>query len=89
MVESSNQLDMFRQQHAITKDITGHITDPDHGEIFFLNIMSALTEMPLHRDPGTTRSDTHFLVVISNRPTRCEAVAHPEAAIYCDFVGDI
>ncbi len=69
MVESGHQPDMLRQQHAIAKDVTGHITDTHHGEIRTLDIHAHFPEMALHRHPGATCGNAHFLVVVAGTAT--------------------
>ena len=45
--------------------------------------------MPLHGYPGSTGSNAHFFMVITNRTTGSKSIAHPETTGYRNFVGNI
>ena len=77
MIKRGNQADMFRQQHAITKYIAGHVTDAYYGKILLLNIDSQFTEMTLDRDPGSLGSNSHRFMVIAIATPRSEAITQP------------
>ena len=82
MVEGGDQADLLGQQHAVAKDVAGHIADTDHGERFGLDILAHLAEVTLDRFPGAAGGDAHFLVVISGRPARGECIAEPEVELF-------
>ena len=89
MVERGHQPDVGREQHAVAEDVTGHVADPDAGEVLALAVAAHLAEMPLHRLPGAAGGDAHRLVVVAGRPAGSECVAEPEAVVDRDAVGDV
>ena len=66
MVEGGDEADVRREQHAVTEDVTGHVTDADHADRI-VGIAAQPPEMVLDRFPGAARGDTHDLVVVARR----------------------
>ena len=89
VIKGCNQLNMLRQQHTITKYVARHIPDAHDSKIIGLNIDTALTEVTLHRHPGSACGDAHLLMVVTYRTAGRKTIAHPEAAIHSNFVSDI
>ena len=65
VVEGCQQLDMFRQQHTVTKHISAHVTNTNNAKVLGLNIYAYLMEMSLHGNPSATRSNAHTFVVVT------------------------
>jgi len=57
--EGAQQTYVSRQQHAIAKHITRHITDADDGKILRLGIQPKLAKVALDRLPGSPGRDPH------------------------------
>jgi len=89
VVESRHQFGVGRHQHAVAEDVTGHVADSHAGEVLGRRIDSEFTEVPSHRDPGTTRGDAHLLVVKAFRASRGEGIAQPVPSIDGDLIGQI
>src|SRR5579864_9201885 len=80
---------MPRLQHAVTKDIAGHVADPDNGEVGRLDVGAELAEVALDEFPGATRGDADRLVVVARRATRGKRVAEPEPVGNGDLVSGV
>ncbi len=65
VVERRDQLDLFREQHAVAEHVTAHIADADYRERILLRVHPQFMEMPFDRFPGPARRDRHPLVVIT------------------------
>ena len=65
VVEGCQQLDMFRQQHTVTKHISTHVTNTNNAKVLGLNIYAYLMKMSLHGNPSTTRGNTHAFMVVT------------------------
>ena len=89
MVERSHQADVFGQQHAVAENVAGHVTNTSAGEILGLRVAAQRPEMALHRFPRTTRGNAHALVVVTDRTTGRERIAHPETMGDGQAVGNI
>ena len=81
VVKSGNQSDVLRKQHAISKYVTTHVTNTNHGEILGLSVYTKLKEVTLNRFPSALGCNTHNLVVVTNRSTGGKRIAHPETTI--------
>src|SRR5690606_36704238 len=73
----------------IAEHVTAHVTDTYDGDRVLLHIHAQLAEMPLHRDPGAPGGDRHALVIVPHRATGGEGIAHPEAVVGRNTVGDV
>ncbi len=89
MIERADETDMFRQQHAVPKDVTRHVTAADNSEFLALRVTAHFAKMPFYRFPAAARGDTHFLVIVSSRAARSESVPKPVPLGQRDLVGDI
>ena len=89
VIESRHEFDVTREEHAISKDVTRHVTDPDHREIGGLGIDPHFAEVPLDRLPGPAGGDPHFLVVITDRTARGKGIIQPEAVFLGNTVRDV
>ncbi|CZR20536.1 Uncharacterised protein [Legionella pneumophila] len=69
MIKSTYEFDMPGQQHAISKDIPGHISYANHSEIIVLDISVQFIEMAFNRFPCPFSSNPHFFMIITNRAT--------------------
>ena len=65
VVKRRHHGEFFRQQHAVTEHVTGHVTDTDHGHGVFLHINALLAEVPLHAHPTAFSGDAHAFVVVT------------------------
>ena len=89
VIKRRHQLYGFRTQQAVAKHIARHVTDTNYRDGLGLHIDTQLAEMPLHRYPGATGGNAHFLVVVTHRPTRGERIPQPEAIFFRQGVGDV
>ena len=89
MIEGRDELDFTRQQHAVAEHVTGHVTDAGDRKRLFLSIDAELTKMSLDCFPSSARGDSHFLVVVACRTTRCEGIIKPETVVARNSIGDI
>ena len=89
VVKRHHQADVLRQQHAIAKHVTRHVTNTGNCEAAGLGIDRQAAEMPLDRFPGTARGNAHLLVVITDRSSGGKGVAEPEAVIRRHAVGNV
>ena len=86
VVECGDQLQCFRKQHAVTKNVAGHVTDARDRDRFFLHVDTHFGEMALDRKPTTLGGDAHRLMVISNRAATGKSIAQPEIAFQRDGI---
>ncbi len=89
MVEGCHQLQGFGHQQAIAEYVAGHVANADHADHVGLHVDAALTEMTLHRYPGTTGRYAHLLVVVTRRAARGEGIAKPEVVLGGNAVGNV
>ena len=89
MIEGRDEADLLGEQHAVAKDVAGHVADAGHGEGHGLDVDIDLAEMALHRFPRTARSDAHLLVVVAGGAAGGEGIGEPMAARIRDGVGSI
>ncbi len=89
MVESGNQANVFREQHAVAEHVAGHVADTGNGEVLGLRVDAEFAEMPLDRLPSAARCNAHAFMVVTRRAARCECVAEPMAVFDRDRVGDV
>src|SRR5947209_2546195 len=52
MIESAQQSEVSRHQHAVAEHVARHIADSDHGDLAVLDIAPELAEMALDELPG-------------------------------------
>src|SRR5689334_3982601 len=89
MIERGNESRFRRQEHAVAKDVSRHVTHANTGERLALNVSSHFAKVPLYRFPSAFCGNAHFLVVVTVTSARCESVAKPEAAPLGDLIGVI
>jgi len=89
MVERGHQLQGFGHQQTVAEHIASHVADTDDADHVGLHVDAALTEVPLHRNPGAARGNAHLLVVVACRAARGKGVAEPEVVFGGDAVGDV
>ena len=89
MIERRDELDVFREQHAVAEHVARHVADARNGEVGRLRVDAHLAEVALHRFPRAARGDAHLLVVVSRRPAGGEGIAEPEAVFLRDRIGVI
>jgi hypothetical protein len=73
VIESGDQPDLARQQHAVAEHVAGHVADTGGGEGRGLDVDVHLAEMAFDRFPGAAGSDAHLLVVVTGRPPDAKA----------------
>ena len=49
VVEGAHEADLWRQQHAVAKNIAGHVTDTDRGKWFRLDVAIQFEENDLKK----------------------------------------
>ena len=81
VIERTDQLDVFGEQHAITEHIAGHVAATDDRERLGLNILADLAEMAFDRFPSAARGDAHFLVVVASGAAGGEGIVQPEIVV--------
>ncbi len=81
MVEGRDELEVLRQEHAVSEHVARHVADADGGDGLGLHIAAELAEVPLHALPGALRRDPERLVVVAGRAAGCEGIAEPEAVL--------
>ena len=87
-----SRCDQFRglgQQHAVAEHVAAHVADAHGGEGLGLDVLAHFAEVALDRLPGPARGDSHGLVVVTDRATRGEGVAQPEAVVGGYAIGDV
>ncbi|EXI92916.1 MAG: hypothetical protein AW12_00215 [Candidatus Accumulibacter sp. BA-94] len=89
VIEGGEEPYFARQQHAVAKDIAGHVADADDGEGLRLDVDTELAKVPLDGFPGAACGDAHLLVVVANRSAGGEGIAKPEVVFDGDGVGDV
>ena len=89
VVESGQQLDMARLQHAVAEYVARHVANTDNGKILLLDIDADFTEMALGRFPRAARGDRHLFVVVTGRATGGKRVVKPEAIFLRNRIGNI
>src|SRR5690606_38955224 len=67
----------------------GHVADAHAGEVLALRIPAQGAEVALDRLPRAARGDAHALVVVADRATGGERIAHPESVGHGQAVGDV
>ena len=87
VIEGSDQLRLFRQQHAVAEDIARHVADTDRREGLALNVLAEFAEVPLDRLPGAPGRDAHGLVVVAGGTAGREGVVQPEPVVLAHAVG--
>ena len=65
MVERRDQLERFRQQHAVAEHVARHVAATDHLDRVRLDVDPSLQEMALDRDPRALGGDPHRLVIVT------------------------
>src|SRR5690606_21925311 len=89
VVEGRQQAHRAGAQQTVAKYVAAHVTDTYDGNRVLLHVYAQLAEMPLYRDPGTPSGDGHALVVVPHRATGGEGIAHPEAVVGGNAVGNV
>src|SRR5690606_27803393 len=89
VVEGRQQAHRAGAQQTVAKYVAAHVTDTYDGNRVLLHVYAQLAEMPLYRDPGTPSRDGHALVVVPHRATGGEGIAHPEAVVGGNAVGNV
>ena len=89
MVECRDEADRSAQQHAIAKDVTGHVAAPDDRYGVALDVDPQFREMPLDGNPCSARGNAHRLMVISIGAAGRESVPEPVALLNGYGVGHI
>src|SRR5690554_6280314 len=89
VVEGRQQAHRAGAQQTVAKYVTAHVTDTYDGNRILLHVYAQLAEMPLYRDPGTPGGNGHALVVVPHRATGGEGIAHPEAVVGGNAVGNV
>src|SRR4029077_11062011 len=89
VIESTEQADMTRLQHAVAEHIARHVTDAHYGEVGGLDVDAEFAEMALYELPDAPRGDAHCLVVVPHRAAGGECVAEPIPVFSRDRVGEI
>ena len=78
---------MGRQQHAVSKHVTRHVSHPRHSELVTLGVHPHLPEMALDTFPRASRGDAHGLVVITHAATGGKCIAQPVAVLLAHRIG--
>src|SRR5260370_42160240 len=89
MIESAQQSEVPRHQHAVAEHVARHIADADDSDLAALDIAPELAEMALDEFPGAAGGNAHRLVVGAGRPARGKNVARPEPPLLRERVGKI
>ena len=89
VIKGAHQLNLVRQQHAVTEHIAGHVAYSHHAKQVALGIHIEVFEVAFNRLPGTAGGDAHFFVVVAVGTARGEGIAQPVAILDGNFVGDI
>src|SRR5260370_18380757 len=89
MIESAQQSEVPRHQHAVAEHVARHVADADEGDLAAFDIAPQLAEMALDEFPGAAGGNATRLVVLAGRPARCKSVAEPEPVFFRDRVGKI
>ena len=89
VVKRGDQSDVLGQQHAVAEHVTRHVADAGGGEVLLLGVHAEGAEVALDRLPRAARGDAHALVVIADRSTGGERIAHPEVVVGGDRIGGI
>ncbi len=89
MIECGDQPDVAGEEHAVTEDVPGHVTDADDGERFAVGVHAQLGEVTADGFPGTPGGDAQRLVVVPAAATRGEGVAEPVAGRRRHLVGEV
>src|SRR5690606_17594357 len=89
MVEGRQQAHRAGAQQTVAKYVAAHVTYTYDGNRVLLHVYAQLAEMPLYRDPGTPGGNGHALVVVPHRATGGEGIAHPEAVVGGNAVGNV
>ena len=89
VIKRYQQTNVLGQQHAVAKYIARHVAYACHREGRGLGVVADGAEMPLDSLPGTTRRDTHLLMVITDRAAGRKRVAQPETVVRRNPVGDV
>ena len=89
MVERSHQLNLLRQQHAVTEHVTGHVTDAGHGKEIGLDVDTLFLEVSPNCLPGAPSRDAHLLVVVAGGAAGCKGIIEPEAVVTGYAVRDV
>ena len=75
MIESRDQADVFRQQHAVAEHVARHVADAGAGEFLRLDVRAQFAEVALHALPRAARGDAHALVVVAGGAAGGEGIA--------------
>src|SRR5947207_395411 len=75
VIESGDEPDVAREQHAVAEDVARHVADTSDGKVGLLGVDAHLPEMALDRFPRAAGCDAHRLVIVADRATRCEGIA--------------
>ena len=89
VVEGSHQPGFVRAQQAVAEHVSGHIPNANGGEFIGRRVDPQFPEVPLHRHPGALGGDAHFLVIVTVAAPRGEGIAHPEAILGRQAVGNV
>ena len=79
----------FERQHAVAKDVTGHVAYSDDPDGIGLYVDPELMKVATHRHPGAAGGDAHGFVVVAVGAARREGIAQPEAVLLAERVGEV
>src|SRR5437763_15117253 len=77
VIESGDEPDVAREQHAVAEHVARHVADTSDGKVGLLGVDAHLPEMALDRFPRAAGCDATRLVIVPERAARSERIALP------------